>query len=184
MTSQQLTQEEQTELIETLKKRFEKFPERHENIEWSDVESRLQSNPEQLWSLNEMERTDGEPDVIGYEDDQYLFVDCSKESPKGRRSVCYDREALESRKKHKPETSAIDMVNEMKVSLLTEEQYRHLQTLGEFDKKSSSWVATPDKIRNLGGAIFCDLRYDTVFTYHNGADSYYGARGFRSMLKI
>lgn len=184
MSSNKLSQEEQQQLITTLKERFEKFTERHEGINWSDVEERLLNNSEQLWSLNEMERTEGEPDVIGIEDGKYLFVDYSKESPKGRRSVCYDREALESRKKHKPETSAIDLVNEMKVSLLTESQYRHLQTLGEFDKKSSSWIETPDKIRNLGGALFCDRRYDTVFTYHNGAESYYGARGFRSMLRV
>lgn len=184
MSSNKLSQEEQQQLITTLKERFEKFTERHEGINWSDVEERLLNNSEQLWSLNEMERTEGEPDVIGIEDGKYLFVDCSKESPKGRRSVCYDREALESRKKHKPETSAIDLVNEMKVSLLTESQYRHLQTLGEFDKKSSSWIETPNKIRNLGGALFCDRRYDTVFTYHNGAESYYGARGFRSMLRV
>ncbi|MCY1026383.1 DUF4256 domain-containing protein, partial [Mammaliicoccus sciuri] len=144
----------------------------------------LNEHPEKLWSLNQMEQTEGEPDVIGLEDDAYIFVDCSKESPKGRRSVCYDRAALESRKKHKPETSVMDMVHEMNVTLINEEQYRHLQTLGEFDKKTSSWIETPTKIRDLGGALFCDLRYDTVFTYHNGADSYYGARGFRSMLKI
>nr|WP_263314763.1 DUF4256 domain-containing protein [Mammaliicoccus sp. Marseille-Q6498] len=184
MPSKQLSQEAQAQLLSTLKTRFEKFPERHENISWQDVENQLLSNLDKLWSLNEMERTEGEPDVIGFEDGQYLFVDCSKESPKGRRSVCYDREALESRKKYKPETSVMDMVHEMGVSLLTEAQYRQLQTLGSFDKKTSSWVATPDKIRKLGGALFCDLRYDTVFTYHNGADSYYGARGFRSMLKI
>ncbi|HCW34609.1 DUF4256 domain-containing protein [Mammaliicoccus sciuri] len=184
MTTQKLSQEEQAELLTTLQKRFEKFPERHKNIEWSDVEKRLNEHPEKLWSLNQMEQTEGEPDVIGLEDDAYIFVDCSKESPKGRRSVCYDRAALESRKKHKPETSVMDMVHEMNVTLINEEQYRHLQTLGEFDKKTSSWIETPRKIRDLGGALFCDLRYDTVFTYHNGADSYYGARGFRSMLKI
>ncbi|WP_323703886.1 DUF4256 domain-containing protein [Mammaliicoccus sp. Dog046] len=184
MTSPKITQDEQTALFETLKKRFEKFPERHENIEWSAVEDQLNLNQDKLWSLNEMEKTEGEPDVIGFEDGQYIFVDCSKESPKGRRSVCYDRAALDARKKHKPANSAMDMANEMNVSMLTEEQYRHLQTLGEFDKKSSSWVATPEKIRNLGGALFCDFRYDTVFTYHNGADSYYAARGFRSILKV
>ena len=184
MTTPQLTQEEQTELIETLKKRFEKFPERHENIEWAAVEDQLKLHPDKLWSLNEMEKTEGEPDVIGFEDGHYIFVDCSIESPKGRRSVCYDRAALDARKKHKPANSAIDMANEMKVTILTEEQYRHLQTLGEFDKKSSSWIITPDNIRNLGGALFCDFRYDTVFTYHNGADSYYAARGFRSILKV
>ncbi|GGI42667.1 DUF4256 domain-containing protein [Mammaliicoccus stepanovicii] len=184
MTSYKLSQTEQTELITTLKKRFETFTERHPDIQWEDVEKQLLSNQEKLWSLNEMERTEGEPDVIGLEDGQYIFVDCSKESPKGRRSVCYDRAALESRKKHKPETSVMDMVSEMKVELLTEEQYRHLQTLGNFDNKTSSWILTPDNIRSLGGALFCDFRYDTVFTYHNGADSYYAARGFRSMLKI
>lgn len=179
-----LSNEQEASLLKTLKERFEQFPERHENIKWSDVEIQILKNSQKLWSLNEMETTEGEPDVIGYEEGQYLFVDCSKESPKGRRSVCYDREALQSRKKFKPETSAIDMANEMGVQLLTEEQYRYLQTLGEFDKKTSSWIVTPEKIRNLGGALFCDLRYDTVFTYHNGADSYYAARGFRASLKI
>lgn len=179
-----LTQEEKETLLTTLKERFEKYPERHEGIAWEAVEQKLCEADEQLWALHEMERTEGEPDVIGFEDGQYVFVDCAAESPKGRRSVCYDRAAWESRKKHKPETSAMEMAAEMGIELLTEAQYRHLQTLGTFDKKTSSWIATPDNIRDLGGALFCDYRYGTVFTYHNGAESYYAARGFRGMLKI
>lgn len=179
-----LTQEEKETLLTTLKERFEKYPERHEGIAWEAVEQQLCEADEQLWSLYEMERTEGEPDVIGVEEGQYVFVDCAVESPKGRRSVCYDRAAWESRKKHKPETSAMEMAAEMGIELLTEAQYRHLQTLGTFDKKTSSWIVTPDNIRDLGGALFCDYRYGTVFTYHNGAESYYAARGFRGMLKI
>ncbi|KIX90574.1 hypothetical protein TP70_06545 [Staphylococcus microti] len=180
-----LTQEQKETLIATLKARFEKYPERHEDITWEAVEQTLQAaSDDKLWTLNEMERTEGEPDVIGTEDGAYLFVDCSAESPKGRRSVCYDQAALESRKKHKPETSAIALAEAMGITLLTEAQYRHLQTLGTFDKKTSSWIVTPDNIRDLGGALFCDYRYGTVFTYHNGAESYYAARGFRGMLKI
>lgn len=180
-----LTQEQKETLIATLETRFEKYPERHGDITWEAVEQALQSaSDDKLWALNEMERTEGEPDVIGTEDGAYLFVDCSAESPKGRRSVCYDQAALESRKKHKPETSAIALAEAMGITLLTEAQYRHLQTLGTFDKKTSSWIVTPDNIRDLGGALFCDYRYGTVFTYHNGAESYYAARGFRGMLKI
>jgi hypothetical protein len=169
-----------------LKTRFEKNMNRQEGLEWDKIQAKLETNIEKLWSLNEMERTEGEPDVIGYDEqnDEYIFFDCSAESPKGRRSVCYDREALESRKKHKPENSAIDMAAAMGIELLTEEQYRELQKLGKFDLKTSSWVETPSDIRKLGGAIFCDRRYDTVFMYHNGADSYYAARGFRGSLRV
>ncbi|MCS4486775.1 DUF4256 domain-containing protein [Staphylococcus americanisciuri] len=179
-----LTPEERETLLTVLKERFEKYPERHEGIEWEEVEQQLRTTDDKLWSLYEMERTDGEPDVIGMEDGQYAFIDCSVESPKGRRSVCYDQAAWEARKKHKPKTSAMEMAVAMGIEMLTEAQYRHLQTLGTFDKKSSSWIATPDKIRDLGGALFCDYRYNTVFTYHNGAESYYASRGFRGMLKI
>lgn len=182
----QLSAEEQKELIKTLKTRFEKNPKRHENIQWENVQKKLESNPGKLWSLNEMERTEGEPDVVGYDKktDEYLFIDCSAESPKGRRSLCYDRDALNSRKEHKPVNSAIDMANEIGIEILNEEQYRQLQTLGNFDLKTSSWLKTPDNIRKLGGAVFCDKRYDTVFLYHNGAESYYAARGFRGVLKV
>jgi len=182
----QLSAEEQKELIKTLKTRFEKNPKRHENIQWKDVQKKLESNPEKLWSLNKMERTDGEPDVVGYDKktDEYHFADCSAESPKGRRSLCYDRDALNSRKEHKPVNSAIDLANEIGIEILNEEQYRQLQTLGNFDLKTSSWVKTPDNIRKLGGAIFCDRRYNNVFLYHNGAESYYAARGFRGVLKV
>lgn len=181
-----LSQEQQEELYTILKERFEKNMARHEGLAWAEVQSRLEANEEKLWSLSEMERTGGEPDVVAKDEETgaFIFYDCSPESPKGRRSVCYDREALEARKKHKPETSAMDMAQSMGIEILSEEQYRALQQLGEFDKKSSSWVRTPDTIRSLGGAIFCDLRYNTVFLYHNGADSYYGARGFRSVLKV
>lgn len=184
--NQELSSEQREELFGILKARFEKNMNRHEEIEWSDVQSRLEMNSEKLWSLNEMEITGGEPDVIGLDQQtgEYIFTDCSTESPKGRRSICYDREALESRKQHKPENSAIDMAAAMGIEMLTEEQYRELQKLGKFDKKTSSWVKTPDNIRKLGGAIFCDCRYDTVFMYHNGADSYYAARGFRGSLRI
>ena len=174
------------ELLETLKARFEKNMNRHQGLKWGQVQARLEANSEKLWSLKEMEATGGEPDVVGHdlEMDEYIFYDCSAESPKGRRSVCYDREALESRKKHQPENSAMDMATAMGIELLTEEQYRELQKLGNFDMKTSSWVQTPANIRKLGGAIFCDCRYDTVFMYHNGADSYYGARGFRGSLRV
>lgn len=184
--NRKLSAEQSEGLLGILKARFENNTERHEGVEWADVQEKLLADPEKLWSLNEMERTDGEPDVVGYdpENDEYIFYDCSTESPKGRRSVCYDREALESRKKHKPENSAIEMADDMGIEMLTEEQYRQLQELGNFDMKTSSWVKTPENIRKLGGAIFCDRRYDTVFVYHNGAESYYAARGFRGSLRI
>nr|WP_304213787.1 DUF4256 domain-containing protein [Fredinandcohnia onubensis] len=186
MAKKELSLEQVEELLNTLKERFEKNTNRHSDLEWAKVQAKLEANPSKLWSLNEMEATGGEPDVVGYDKDtdEYIFNDCSAESPKGRRSVCYDREALEARKKHKPENSAMDMATEMGIELLTEEQYRALQELGNFDLKTSSWVQTPAAIRKLGGAIFCDCRYDTVFTYHNGADSYYGARGFRGSLRV
>lgn len=185
-TSMELSQETREELLSTLKARFEKHMNRHEGFEWDKVQAKLEGNSEKLWSLNEMESTGGEPDVVGLDETtgEYIFYDCSAESPKGRRSICYDREALESRKKYKPENSAMDMAIAMGIELLTEEQYRELQTLGKFDLKTSSWVQTPDNIRKLGGALFCDRRYDTVFLYHNGADSYYGVRGFRGSLRV
>ncbi|MFD1706706.1 DUF4256 domain-containing protein [Siminovitchia sediminis] len=169
-----------------LKDRFAKNMDRHEGLEWDQVQARLEENPEKLWSLNEMERTGGEPDVVGQDQKtgEYIFYDCSAESPKGRRSICYDREALESRKKHKPENSAMDMAADMGIELLTEEQYRALQKLGTFDQKTSSWVQTPADIRERGGALFCDYRYGHVFLYHNGAESYYAARGFRGSLRV
>ncbi|PQZ52968.1 MULTISPECIES: DUF4256 domain-containing protein [Bacillus] len=178
--------EKREELFKSLKARFEKNMNRHEGVEWAKVEAKLDANAEKLWSLNEMEVTGGEPDVVGYDKvkDEYIFYDCSTESPKGRRSLCYDREALESRKKHKPENTAIDVATAMGIELLTEEQYRELQKLGNFDMKSSSWVQTPSDIRELGGALFCDYRFGHVFAYHNGADSYYAARGFRGLLKV
>lgn len=184
--TKKISAEQQEELLTILKTRFEKNPDRHEGIEWEKVQEKLTAQPNKLWSLQEMERTEGEPDVVGYDEatGEYLFYDCSKESPKGRRSVCYDREALEARKKHKPETSALDLANEMGITILTEEQYESLQQLGSFDLKTSSWIQTPENIRNLGGALFCDRRYDHVFVYHNGADSYYGARGFRGELRV
>ncbi len=174
------------ELLGTLKARYEKNMHRHPGLAWAKVEARLEANAEKLWSLNEMERTGGEPDVVGREDGtgDYTFCDCSAESPKGRRSVCYDREAQESRKEHRPKDNALDMASAMGIELLTEEQYRDLQKLGEFDTTTSSWVKTPSRIRKLGGALFCDRRYDTVFLYHNGAQSYYAARGFRGSLRI
>lgn len=182
----QLSAEEQVELLKILRSRFEKNSNRHENIKWENVQKKLESNPEKLWSLNEMEKTEGEPDVVSYDKntDEYLFFDCSAESPKGRRSFCYDRKALDSRKENKPKNSAIDLANEIGVEILDEEQYRYLQTLGNFDLKTSSWIKTPEDIRKLGGAVFCDRRYDTVFLYHNGAESYYAARGFRGFLRV
>jgi hypothetical protein len=174
------------ELLNTLKARFEKNINRHKGLEWAKVQAKLEANTEKLWSLNEMERTGGEPDVVGHDKKtgEDIFYDCSPESPKGRRSVCYDREALESRKEHKPEDNAIDMAAGIGIELLTEEQYRELQKLGNFDSKTSSWVKTPADIRKLGGALFCDRRYNTVFVYHNGAESYYAARGFRGSLRV
>lgn len=184
--NKKLSLEQREEILRTLKARFEKNMNRHKDLEWDKVQAKLETNTEKLWSLNEMEETGGEPDVVGHDKNtgEYIFYDCSVESPKGRRSVCYDREALESRKKHKPENSAIDMATAMGIELLTEEQYRELQKLGNFDIKTSSWVKTPANIRKLGGAIFCDYRYETVFVYHNGADSYYAARGFRGSLRV
>ncbi|AGK52273.1 DUF4256 domain-containing protein [Bacillus sp. 1NLA3E] len=181
-----LSPEQREEILGILKGRFDKNMDRHKGLEWVKVQTKLETNTEKLWSLNEMERTGGEPDVIVHDKQvgEYIFYDCSAESPKGRRSVCYDREALESRKEHKPKNSAIDMAADMGIEILTEEQYREIQKLGNFDTKTSSWVKTPPNIRNLGGAIFCDRRYDTVFVYHNGAESYYAARGFRGSLMV
>ena len=174
------------ELLEALKARFEKNMNRHQGLEWLKIQAKLEANAEKLWSLKEMERTDGEPDVVGRDKatGEYVFYDCSAESPKGRRSLCYDREALESRKENKPRDNAVEMSTAIGIELLTEEQYRELQKLGDFDAKTSSWVKTPSKIRKLGGALFCDRRFDTVFVYHNGAESYYGARGFRGWLRV
>ena len=182
----ELSPEQREDLLGALKARFEKNMNRHKSLEWAKVQAKLEGNAEKLWSLNEMERTGGEPDVVGHDKKtgEYIFYDCSAESPKGRRSVCYDREALESRKEHKPEDNAIDMAAAIGIELLTEEQYRELQKLGNFDSKTSSWVKTPSDIRKLGGALFCDRRYDTVFLYHNGADSYYAARAFRGSLRV
>jgi hypothetical protein len=181
----QLSPQQREELLRALKARFEKNMNRHKGLEWGKVQAKLEANIEKLWSLNEMERTGGEPDVVGHDKKgEHIFYDCSAESPKGRRSCCYDREALESRKEHKPENNAIDMAAAMGIELLTEEQYRELQKLGDFDTKTSSWVKTPSDIRKLGGALFCDRRYDNVFVYHNGAESYYAARGFRGSLRV
>jgi Protein of unknown function (DUF4256) len=184
--NQDLSPERRKELLGALKARFEKNMNRHKGLEWATVQAKLAANTEKQWSLNEMERTGGEPDVVGHDKktSEYIFYDCSVESPKGRRSVCYDHEALESRKEHKPEDSAINMAAAMDIELLTEEQYRELQKLGNFDTKTSSWVKTPSDIRKLGGAVFCDRRYDTVFMYHNGAESYYAARAFRGWLRV
>jgi len=184
--SKKLSSQQREELLTALKARFEKNMNRHKGLEWTKVQAKLEANAEKLWSLNEMERTGGEPDVIGHDKKtgEYIFYDCSAESPKGRRSVCYDQEALESRKEHKPENSAVAMATEMGIELLTEEQYRELQQLGNFDLKTSSWVKTPSNIRELGGALYCDRRYNQVFLYHNGAESYYGARGFRGSLRV
>ncbi|HET9995281.1 MAG TPA: DUF4256 domain-containing protein, partial [Candidatus Acidoferrum sp.] len=181
-----LSPEQREDLLGALKARFEKNMNRHKGLEWAKVQAKLEVNAEKLWSLNEMERTGGEPDVVGHDKKtgEYIFYDCSAESPKGRRSFCYDREALESRKEHKPEDNALDMAAAMGIELLTEEQYRELQKLGTFDTKTSSWVKTPSDIRKLGGALFCDRRYDTVFVYHNGAESYYAARAFRGSLRV
>lgn len=182
----QLLPEQAAALLHTLRVRFEKNMKRHQDLSWEDVQAKLEANADKLWSLHEMEATGGEPDVVGRDDETgaFVFVDCAAESPKGRRSICYDNEALESRKEHKPKNSAAAMAEAMGIELLTEAQYRDLQQVGSFDLKSSSWVQTPERIRKLGGALFCDRRYDTVFVYHNGAESYYGARGFRGMLKV
>jgi uncharacterized protein YpuA (DUF1002 family) len=181
-----LTPEQREELIRTLKARFEKNINRHKDIKWDKVLAKLEKNKDKIWSLYEMERTGGEPDVVGYDTKtgEYIFYDCSAESPSGRRSLCYDRKALDARKENKPKDNAVDVAASIGIELLTEEQYRELQKLGEFDLKTSSWVKTPDDIRKFGGAIFCDRRYNNVFTYHNSADSYYAARGFRGVLKI
>ena len=185
-SKKKLSAEQQSALLSTLKARFEKNKNRHKGIEWSKLLAKLEANPDKLWSLNEMESTGGEPDVIGLDKKtgEYIYYDCSAESPKGRRSVCYDHGALEARKEHKPEDSAIEMAANIGIELLTEEQYRALQQLGNFDTKTSSWIVTPANIRKLGGALFCDRRYNTVFLYHNGAESYYAARGFRGALRV
>jgi hypothetical protein len=185
-TKKTLSPEQRQELLRALKDRFEKNMDRHIGLEWAKVQAKLGANTEKLWSLNEMERTGGEPDVIGFDKKtgEYVFYDCCADSPIGRRNVCYDRVALESRKEHKPENNAIDMAASMGIEILTEEQYRELQKLGNFDTKTSSWLKTPSDIRKLGGALFADRRYDHVFVYHNGADSYYGVRGFRGELRV
>ncbi len=186
MANVTLSKKQREELLKALKTRFEQNMNRHQGLQWAAVQAKLEANAERLWSLNEMERTGGEPDVIGFDKKTgaYIFYDCSAETPKGRRSLCYDREALDARKENKPKGNAIEMAKAMGVELLTEEQYRELQVLGSFDEKTSSWVATPSKIRKLGGALFCDRRFDTVFVYHNGAESYYAARGFRGSLRV
>jgi len=186
MKKNKLTLQQSDELLKTLKSRFEKNMTRHKGLEWIKIQVKLESNPEKLWILDDMETTGGEPDVVGYDKKtgEYIFYDCAAESPRERRSLCYDREALNSRKEHKPKNSAIDMATEMGIEILTEEEYRELQKLGEFDTKTSSWIKSPDAIRKLGGAVFCDRRYNTVFLYHNGAESYYAARGFRGSLRV
>ena len=183
---QSLTEEQSAQLLATLNTRFEKNKNMHQGIEWSNIKKKLEANPLKLWSLNEMERTGGEPDVVGFDNEtgEYIFMDCSAESPKDRRSLCYDRQALESRKENKPHDNVLDRAANMGIELLSEKQYRDLQKLGNFDTKTSSWVQTPQAIRKLGGALFCDRRYNTVFTYHNGAESYYAARGFRGSLRV
>ena len=185
-TKKELSSEQRKELLGALKARFEKNMNRHKGLEWAKVQAKLEANTEKLWSLNEMERTGGEPDIVGHDKNtgEYIFYDCSAESPKSRRSLCYDREALEARRAFKPKNNAIDMAAAMGTLLLTEEEYQELQKLGNFDTKTSSWVKTPAEIRKLGGALFCDRRYDHVFVYHNGAESYYAARGFRSLLRV
>lgn len=184
--AREITPEQREELLRTLKARFEQNMHRHPGLDWAEVQARLEARPDKLWSLYEMERTGGEPDVVGFDSQtgEYIFYDCSPESPKGRRSLCYDPEALESRKEHKPAGSAVGMAEAMGIELLTEQEYRELQKLGAFDTKTSSWVKTPPEIRRLGGAMFCDRRYNTVWTYHNGAESYYAARGFRGSLRV
>ena len=182
----ELSSEQRSALLKILKGRFEKNMNRHKGMDWTKIQAKLEANADKLWSLNEMEITGGEPDVVGHDkkSGEFIFYDCSAESPKGRRSVCYDGEALESRKEHKPDNSAIDMAADMGIDLLTEDQYRDLQKIGEFDLKTSSWVQTPDEIRELGGALFCDRRFGHVFLYHNGAESYYAARAFRGSLRV
>jgi len=182
----ELSSEQREELLRALKARFDKNMNHHKGIEWDKVQEKLETNPEKLWSLNEMEITGGEPDVVGHDDNtgEYIFYDCSAETPKGRRSVCYDHEALQSRKENKPKNTAIGMAADMEIEILTEEQYRELQKLGNFDTKTSSWIKTPSEIRKLGGALFADSRYGNVFVYHNGAESYYSGRGFRGSLKV
>ena len=182
----ELSPEQREELLNVLKARFEKNRNRHQDLDWAEVQAKLENNPDKLWSLDEMELTGGEPDVVGYDatTGEYIFYDCSAESPKGRRSVCFDRAGWESRKEHKPENTAMDMATDMGIEILTEGQYREFQQLGKFDLKTSSWVKTPPEIRKLGGALYCDRRYDTVFLYHNGAESYYAVRGFRGSLRV
>lgn len=184
--NKKLTSAQLEELLSTLKTRFEKNMNRHKGLDWSKIEEKIKSNPEKAWSLSEMERTEGEPDVVGNDKKtgEFIFMDCSAESPKGRRSFCYDHEALNKRKEAKPKDSAMNMAENMGIEILTEEQYKELQTVGEFDLKTSSWIKTPDEIRKLGGALYCDRRYNQVFTYHNGAESYYAVRGFRGTLRI
>jgi hypothetical protein len=186
MANVTITKRQSEEILTVLKARFEKIMNRHKGLEWAKVQAKLEANAEQLWSLHEMERTGGEPDVVGHDKKtgEYIFYDCSAESPNGRRSLCYDREALESRKENKPEDSAMNLASAMGIELLTEQQYRELQKLENFDTKTSSWVKTPSDIRKLGGALFCDRRYNTVFVYHNGAESYYAARAFRGLLRV
>ncbi|MEO9885273.1 MAG: DUF4256 domain-containing protein [Balneola sp.] len=181
-----LSSDQKEELLNILKERFENNTNRHKNLEWKNVQSKLEANPDKLWSMQQMEETGGEPDVVGYDikTDEFIFFDCSAESPTGRRSLCYDLEGLESRKQHKPDHNAVDMATEMGIELLNEKQYHHLQKIGNFDTKTSSWLHTPEEIRKLGGALFGDFRYNHVFIYHNGAQSYYAARGFRGVLKI
>jgi hypothetical protein len=186
MSNVKLSKKQSDELLKTLETRFEQNMNRHKGLEWAQVQAKLEANVEKLWSVNEMERTGGEPDVVGHDKKtgEYIFYDCSEESPKGRRSLCYDREALDARKENKPKGSAIDMADAIGIDLLTEEQYRELQRLGNFDTKTSSWVKTPSAVRKLGGALFCDRRFDTVFVYHNGAESYYAGRAFRGSLRV
>jgi Protein of unknown function (DUF4256) len=186
MSNVTLSKKQREELLKVLKSRFEQNVNRHKGLAWAEVQARLEASAEKLWSLSEMERTDGEPDVVGHDQKtgEYIFYDCAAESPKARRSLCYDREALDSRKENKPKGNALDMAAAMGIELLTEEQYRELQKVGNFDTKTSSWVKTPSAIRKLGGALFCDRRFDTVFVYHNGAESYYAARGFRGWLRV
>lgn len=185
-SKKQLSSEQSLALLDILKSRFENNNNRHSGLDWNTIQTKLEANPEKLWSLHKMEATEGEPDVVGYDEKskEYIFFDCSPESPKGRRSLCYDRKALDARKENKPKDSVMDMAAEMGIEVLTEEQYRELQELGNFDTKTSSWIQTPEAIRKLGGAVFCDFRYGHVFLYHNGADSYYAARGFRGAISV